>query len=284
MKTDVIIIGAGPAGVSLATYLKRFNIDCLVFNNHKSNLAKAHLIENYYGFKQIAGQDLFERGLEKLNDLEIPYIEEEVISIDYYDSYLIKTKKNEYNAKILVLATGLAKKSLNLKNLARLEGKGISYCATCDGFFFRKKKLGIIGSGEFMEEELAVLEQITPDITIFSNGISYQNDKHQVITDKILDVFGEDKLAGVETVNAKYPLDGLFIAEGTFGSFAIVKHLGILTNEKGEVVVDNNYQTNIPLCFAVGDIIPNIKQIGVAVADGIKLGYYLFDLKKRGEF
>ena len=280
---DIIIIGAGPAGVTLATYLKRFNIDALVFNNNSSNLKLAKEIENYYGFDRISGNELYNLGIDKLKKLGVNVIDSEVVSIEYYDSYVVKTAKETYNSRFLILASGLAKKSLNVKNLNLFEGKGVSYCATCDGFFFRKKKLGIVGSGTYMEEELGVLEQLTNDITIFSNGVDYQNDKHVVVRDKIISLYGEEKIEGIETSNNNYPLDGLFIAEGTFGSFAIIKHLGILVNEKGEVVVDDKYQTNVPNCFAIGDIIPNIKQIGIAQADGIKLAYHLLELKKRGE-
>lgn len=281
MKNNILIIGAGPAGVSLATYLKRFNIPCMVFDNNMSNLNKAHNIENYYGFTSISGQELYLKGKEKLKELDIDLINDDVISIEYMNDFVVKTTKNVYEGKILVLASGLAKKSLILPHLAQFEGKGVSYCATCDGFFYRKKKIAIIGSTSYMEEELNVLKRLSDDITIFSNGNEYQNNDFKVIEDKIIDIDGIDNQRIIKTEANDYSFDGIFIAEGNMGSFQIIKHLGIGINQNGEVIVDQNYMTNIPNCYAIGDIIPNIKQIGIAQADGIKLSYHLLKMEKK---
>ena len=275
MPKKIVIIGAGPAGATLAIYLKRYNIDSTVIENGKSNLLLAKEIENYYGIDSISGQDLYNDGLNKLDKLGIRLIKEEVLSIEFMKNFFVKTTNNMLEADILVLASGLAKKSLNLKNLARLEGKGVSYCATCDAFFYRKKKIGIVGYTSFMEEELAVLERVTDDITIFTNGNDYQNDKHEVVKDKIIDIFGNEKFEGV-IADKEYPLDGLFIANGSYGSFAICKHLGLKTNSQGEILVSDNYETNIKGVYAIGDAISDIKQVGVATSHGIRLAYHLF--------
>ena len=285
MAKKVLIIGAGPAGSTLATYLKRYNIESLVFENNKSNLALAKEIENYYGIDKISGRDLYQNGLNKLNSLNIPVIREEIVSIDQIDQFEIKTVNNLYKGDILVLASGLAKNSFKLPSLKRFEGLGISYCATCDSFFYRKKKLGLIGSGSFMEEELEVLERITSDITIFTDGANYQNDKHQVITEKIVDVYGDDSgLKGIETIGGKFDLDGLFIANGSYSTFALAKHMGLNVNDSGEVIVDSNYQTNYKGIYAIGDLIPDIKQIAVASSHGVKLAYHLMKNLKWGRW
>jgi len=282
MAKKVLIIGAGPAGATLAIYLKRYNIESIVFENSKSNLLLAKSIENYYGIDNISGKNLYNNGLNKLNELDIKVVKEEVLSIDDMGHFVLKTTNSNYEGDILVLASGLAKRGLNISNLSNLEGKGVSYCATCDAFFYRKKRVGIIGSTKYMESELEVLKRITDQITIFSNGESYQNDNVKVVNDKILELVGTDFLEGVKTENDFYPLDGLFIANGSYNSFAITKHLGIVTNSNGEVAVDSNYMTNYKNIYAIGDLIPDIKQVGVAVSHGIRLANYLFKTSKEG--
>ena len=276
----IIIIGAGPAGVSAAIYLHRFGLDVSVFNNNKSNLFLASDIENYYGISSISGRDLYQKGLEQLAKFNIKVIDDEVLGIEYLGNFLIKTKENQYEAKYLILATGLAKNTLHVKGLKELEGKGVSYCAICDSFFYRKKHIGIVGSSDYMLEELAILERVTNDITIFSNEEAYQNDKHNVINGKIEEIVGKNQLEGVKVAGAMYNLDGLFIANGTFNTLAITKHLGIALNEKGEVLVDSNYMTNVTNCYAIGDMIPGIKQVVIAASDGAKLAYHLFKKMK----
>ena len=282
MGKKVLIIGAGPAGATLAIYLKRYNIDVLVFDNNKSNLEKAHLIENYYGTGKITGSDLYQKGLDQLNELNIPVIQEEVLDIEALKTFSVKTEKNTYLGDYLVLASGLARRSLNIKGLKEFEGRGISYCATCDSFFFRKKRIGIVGSSKYMESELDVLKRVTDQITIFTNGSDYHSDSFKVEKNPIVEVYGNLLLEGLKTTDKDYKLDGLFIAEGSFNSFAITKHLGINTNSNGEVIVDHNYMTNYPNVFAIGDIIPDIKQVGVAVSHGIHLAYHLFKISKEG--
>ena len=270
---EVIIIGAGPAGVSAATYLKRFNKDVTVINTNNSALHTAGSIENYYGFPSISGKELYENGLAQLRHLGVNIIEEEVLSIECYDTFVITTKLNTYKANKVILATGKARNKLNVTDYKKFEGKGLSYCATCDGFFCRDQKIGIVGSGDHMIHELDFLKNFTKEIVIFTNGEHIENGEFKVVESKIKGLYGADFLEGVETVDASYNLDGLFVAIGSASTFDFIKHLGIKTDSNNNIIVDSNYQTNIKNLYAIGDAIGGVLQIAKAVNDGMMVAY-----------
>ena len=264
---DSIIIGAGPAGISAAIYLKRYNLNPIVINSGVSSLQKA-TIENYNGIKSISGNELFQNGIDQAKSLGVEVIDAEVTAIDSFNELTVKTTKGTFVGKTIFLGLGKSRAKLNIKGANDLIGKGISMCATCDGFFFRKKTIGIIGSGKFMEEELDVLKNFTPNITIFTDGNDYQNDSFNVVTDKITGVRGSEKLEGIVTENATYELQGLFVAIGTANAQDIANHLGIAVDDKKNIIVNENYMTNAKGVFAGGDCIGGMLQVAKAVSDG----------------
>ena len=264
---DTIIVGSGPAGISAAIYLKRYNLNPLVISSNKSALSKT-LIENYYGIESITGEELYQRGIDQAKKLGIEIVETEVIGIDPYDNMKVETTSGDYNAKTVILATSKARNKLIVKGAKDLVGNGISMCATCDGFFYRGKKLGILGAGSFMEKELEVLERFTKDITIFTNGESYTNDKYPVVTDKVVEVTGEGKLEALKTANDSYNLDGLFVALGSANALDFANHIGLEIDAQNNVVVDKNFMTNVKGLFAAGDVIGGLLQVAKAVSDG----------------
>lgn len=274
---DVIIIGKGPAGISCAIYLKRYNLNPLVIAKDYGTLSNNSLIENYYGIESINGRDLIDKGVEQAKKLGIEIKEEEVLSIENYDNYEVITKNNTYKAKAIFLATGKTREKVFTKGFKEFEGKGISYCATCDGFFYRKKKIGIMGSGDYMLSELEVLKNFTNDIIIFSN--EKIESELEVVNDKIIEFYGEDKLQGVKTKEKEYELDAMFVALGSQSGFSFSKHLGIVLDEFDNIVVDENYMTNLEGIFAGGDVIGGLLQIAKAVSDGanaaVKIKKYL---------
>ena len=216
---DILIIGSGPAGVSAAVYLKRFNIDVTVINKGETALTSAHQIDNYYGLYGVSGEELYQNGIKQLNSLDINVINETVVSIEYYNHFVVTTDKAVYECKKLILATGKARNKLKVRNARDFEAKGLSYCATCDGFFYRGKKIGIIGSGSAMLHELSFLKNMTNDITIFTDGADIDVPGFEVVKDNILSLYGEEYLEGLSTETAKYNLDGLFVAIGDASTF-----------------------------------------------------------------
>lgn len=265
----IAVIGSGPAGVSCALYLKRANKDVTVFSNHKSSLLKAKLIENYYGSGSISGPKLYQEGLNELKNLNIPLKEEEIFNIRYEDELYIDTNKDSYNVDALILATGSSRSKTDIKNIKKYEGKGVSYCATCDGFFFKNKKVAVVGNTEYAVHELEYLSNITNDLYLLTNGTAYSNEKYKVITDKIMAVEGEDTIQRVLFDNeSSLEIDGLFIANDTPDSNILAKKCGIIT-DNNEIIVNNALETNIPGIFACGDAIKGVKQISKAVYDGM---------------
>ena len=277
---DTVIIGSGPAGVSAAIYLKRFNLDVLVIGSDNSTLNDADSIENYYGFTNINGKDLYQRGLDQLKHLDIEFVNKSVLEIEYFKHFIIKCQDETFEAKRVILATGKERNKLKLRNYKNYEGKGLSYCATCDGFFYRDKKIGIIGDGEAMLHELSFLKNISNDITIFTDGKDIEVEGFEVVNTPLISIFGENYLEGIETSEQKYHLDGLFVAIGATSTFDFIKHLGIKTDKFNNIVIDENYQTNIKGLYAIGDAIGGVLQISKAVYDGMMIAHKIFNEKK----
>ena len=263
---DTIIIGQGPAGISCAIYLKRYNLNPLVIAKDYGALESDTLIENYYGIETIKGNELISKGIEQAKKLGIEVINEEVLSIENYDNFEVITKNNKYQAASIFLATGKSRQKVFAKGFKEYEGKGISYCATCDGFFYRKKRIGIMGSGDYMLSELEVLKNFTDDILIFSEDTNLKIDN--VINEKIIEFYGDEKLKGVKTLNNNYELDALFVALGSQNGFSFAKHLGLVLDEFNNIEVNKDYMTNLDGVFAGGDVIGGLLQVAKAVSDG----------------
>lgn len=281
---DTIVIGNGPAGISGAIYLKRFNYNVLVIGKDLGALEGDHYIDNYYGLKHIKGSDLINSGIEQARDLGIEVLKDEVVAIEYGAAgFVVKTINSSYEAKTVFLTAGKPRTKLLIGSLKEYEGKGVSYCAICDGFFFRNKKIGIVGNSHYMKNELEVLKKFSSDITIFTNGLDTDVSDTEVVKDKLVTFTGDGtKLTGLDTVNAHYDLDACFIAIGSANATSFAKHLGLQIDEKDNIVV-NNFMTNIPGIFAGGDIIGGLAQVSKAVCDGalasLEIKKYLSNLK-----
>lgn len=274
---DVIIIGGGPAGISASLYTKRGNLKTLVLYETKSNLEKANEIENYYGFSNgISGKDLYKKGIEQAKNIGITVIKEEAISIDMNDKgFKVTTIKSKYETKTVILATGSKKYKPNVKGIEEFEGKGISYCAICDGFFYRNKSVTVLGNGDYAISETNDLINITSDITILTNGQEAPNvrsDKIKIDTRKIQEISGQDKVEKIIFEDGKnIKTDGIFIAQGIAGSVDFAKKLGAITN-KNTIEVNENMETNIKGLYACGDCTGGILQVSKAVYEGTVAG------------
>ncbi|MFH2116994.1 MAG: FAD-dependent oxidoreductase [Bacillota bacterium] len=269
----VIIIGYGPAGITAALYLKRAGLDPLVIGKDFGALnGSSDLIENYYGFSEpIEGKKLIQEGINQAKRLGIEVITDSVISLKQNDlGFALTTEYHEYESESVLLATGKTRQTLNIPGFSKFRGKGISMCATCDGYFYRKKKLAIIGCGTYMQHELEYLNRISSDVTVFTHGNSLICDiENPVIFDTILSFKGNEKITHIHTNKGDYQMDGIFIALGVPSSIDFASQLGVIV-EKNNITVDENYQTNIEGLFAAGDIIGGKLQISKAVYDGMQ--------------
>lgn len=273
---DAIIVGAGPAGISASLYIKRANLKVLVLYYGESELEKAHKIDNYYGFKNgITGKDLYEAGVEQAKNLGIEVRKEEIINIEMTDDlkFVVKTTERDYDGKTVIIATGNKKERPNIKGIEDFEGKGISYCAICDGFFYRGKNVVVIGDGNYAIHEANDLAGIAENIKILTNGNGKPNtDRFEIDDRKIKQIHGEKKVSSIEFEDGKFlNIDGIFIAQGIAGGNDFAKKLGIILN-KNNIVVNENMETNVKGIFACGNVTGGLLQVNKAVYEGAKAG------------
>ena len=283
---DVIIIGAGPAGVSAGLYAKRANKNVLILYYGTSNLEKATDIDNYYGFeKGISGKELYNNGIKQAENLKIDVRKEEVLNIEKINNdFIIKTTENEYNSKTVIIATGNKKLRPNIKGISEFEGKGISYCAICDGFFYRNKNVAVIGNGKFALNEANDLKQIANSITILTDGLEMQeNTDFNVNNKKIKEIHGENKVTFVEFEDSsKLEIDGIFIALGEAGGSSFAKKMGVMTNGDN-IKVNEKMETNIPGLYSCGNATGGLLQVCKAVYEGAEAGLSAINFINRKE-
>lgn len=273
---QAIIIGGGPAGVSAALYLARAAIKTLIIENGPGALSRAHKIDNYYGVAA-SGSELYTKGLEQAKALGITVINDEVLNVEYTDSFTVHLKNTAkiLTAPVLLLATGTKNITLNLPELVEFEGKGVSYCAVCDGFFFRKKQVAVLGNSAYALHEAEYLKHLATSVTILTNG---KDDSLAVAAgftvrkEVIKAIVGENKLQSIHFAEGPaLNVDGLFIAMGTADSTDIARKLGAQLDGRF-IKIDTDCATNIPGLFAAGDCTGGLMQIAKAVHEGARAG------------
>ena len=273
---DVIIIGNGPAGVSAAIYIQRAGLKSLIIGKDAGSLGKAEKIENYYGFvNPISGKKLVSSGLLQAKRLGATYIKDEVIGLYYDGNFTVNTKNKSFTSKSVLIATGTVKNKPKIKGLKEFEGKGISYCAVCDGFFYRGKNVAVVGNSDYALHEAKELLPLVKSLTLLTNGNNLNTKVPSNINvdyKKIISIEGEDT---VEYINfddgSTMNFDGIFIAIGSASSSDLAKKIGAEI-EKDNIVVDNNLQTNIEGLYAAGDCTGGMLQISKAIYEGSKAG------------
>ncbi len=273
MPYDVIIIGKGPAGLSAALYTVRANLKTLIIGQSGSVLAKADKIENYFGFTgTVSGNELLRAGELQALRLGAEIVHQEVLGINQNEDFEVVTSENRYTGRTILLAAGQPQKQLNIEGLKELEGRGISYCTTCDGFFYRGLKVGILGGGDFALHEAAELTAFTKDITIYTNGNALKSEEvangFKIVDKRVLRLEGEEALEYIcFSDGTKERLDGLFIANESASGIDFARKLGVIT-EGASILVDKDQKTNLEGVYAAGDCTGGFKQIATAVGQG----------------
>ena len=275
---DVIIVGAGPAGVSASLYTKRAGKNTLIIYSGKSSLEKTEKIDNYYGFENgVSGAELYKNGIKQAENLGIEIKNEEIIKIEPTNNktFIVSTTENKYEARSIIMAVGQKRRELEVKGASELEGKGVSYCAICDGFFYRNKDVVVIGSGDYAVSEANDLINLANKITILTNGEKapeIRADNVEIVTKNIKEISGDNKVEGVVFQdNTELKTDGVFIAQGGNGPTALARKIGLIL-ENNRIAIDENMQTNVKGIFACGDCTDGLLQVCKAVYDGAKAG------------
>lgn len=273
---DVLVIGKGPAGVSAGIYAKRAGLNTMIVAKDNGALKTAHMVENYYGFiEPISGNDLIDNGIRQAQRLGIKTVDTEVLTIDYNENYIVHTADEIYEAKSVILATGSPRQMPMIKGLKEFEGKGVSYCAVCDAFFYRNKDVAVLGCCDYAMHEASELIDIAKSVTIITNGVKPQGQipEGAIIVENTIDAVIGDELVQkvIYKDGTSLAIDGLFIAYGVAGSTDFAKKMGVLV-DNNKIIVDENMATNLPGLYAAGDCIGGIYQIAKAVNDGVIAG------------
>ena len=281
---DVCIIGGGPAGVSVALYTARASLKTTIICKNYGALEKAERVDNYYGYTGVSGKNLVETGLQQARDVGAEVFFDEVVGIsldtnDKKSTITIETTTNTFTARAVILATGANRTTPKIKGTEELEGFGVSYCAICDGYFYRGKDVAVLGSGSYALHEVEDLLSLVKSVTVLTNGteaISFPKDVN-IRTDKISELTSTktmrgEALSGVRFENGdELQISGLFVAMGIAGGTELARKIGAVIKD-GSIHVDKNGRTSVPNLWAVGDCVGGLKQIAKAVSDGAIAG------------
>jgi thioredoxin-disulfide reductase len=268
----IVIVGSGPAGCSAALYAARAGMETTVISKGIGALQKAEQIQNYYGFEEgITGAELYRRGVAGAQTVGTQFVTAEVVGLDYAATLVVQTTAGDYPADAVILATGTGRIAPKIAGLAEHEGRGVSYCATCDAFFYRGKTAAVLGTGEYALHEVQALLPLAGKVILCTNGEPLTAEFPAgvtVCTEKLEAIEGEETVTALRLAGGGLlPADGLFVALGVAGSAALARKLGAPV-ENSRIVVDEKMQTGIPGLFAAGDCTGGMLQVCKAVYEG----------------
>jgi len=288
---DLIILGAGPAGLTAGIYASRYKIKHAIIGSvFDGSVSKAHLIENWPSEKSIKGSDLIVKFYDHAKSLGSEIIQEEVVEIDKDDGvFVVKTNLNKsYKAKAVLIAFGTKHRKLNVSGEEEFLGRGVSYCAVCDGAFFKDKTVAVVGGSNSAAMAAEMLSDYASQIyVVYRKELMRcepvilerleKNPKIEIIYNtNVTRVMGEKKVEFVEidkkyNNNNKIKIDGLFIEVGAVPSIDLVKKLGVEIDRGGSIIIAVDSATNIEGAYAAGDITNGsngLRQIVTAVSEG----------------
>jgi len=300
---DLIILGAGPAGLTASIYACRYKLKNLVLGATLGGaMTNAFEIENYPGYPKISGALLAQKMIEQVKALGGEIKNEEVLEIKKEkEIFRVKTSLSTYQAKAIILALGTQKRRLQVEGEAQFLGKGVSYCATCDAFFLKDKKVAVVGGGDAGATAALHLADLAKEVYLIvrENQMKAEpawqekiqkNPKIKVIYNcQITKIMGQEKVSSIE-LDKPYqgqkslPVEGVFIEIGAVPAQELAQQLGLEVDSAGYLKVDQGGRTNLEKVYAAGDLTTgsnNLRQIITACAEGaIAASSAYFDLKK----
>src|SRR5229473_1145441 len=289
---DVVIIGSGPSGYTAAIYAARANLSVLLFQGYETGgqLMQTTDVENYPGFEEgILGPDMMEKFEAQARRFGTEMLAEDVVAVDFSQRpFTLTTDSGEYRTRAVIISAGASAQWLGLPSETRLKGRGVSACATCDGFFFKKKDVAVVGGGDTAMEEANFLTRYANHVTVIHRRDSlraskimqdraFKNPKISFVWDtEVAEVLGDDTVTGLRLHNVKtgeestLPVQGFFLAIGHQPNTDLFK--GILDMDKvGYIVPVEHTMTNIPGVFAAGDVTDHrYRQAVTAAGDGCR--------------
>jgi thioredoxin reductase (NADPH) len=267
---DLIIIGGGPAGVSAALYALRAGLGVAVYRKDMGALARAERIDNFFGFSG-SGSALAESGVTQIKALGADIFEEEVLSVTLEDDFTV----NGRDSRAVVLATGASRSTPPIPGIAAYEGRGVSYCAVCDGFFHRGRDVAVLGSGAYALHEANELLPLAASVTLLTDGKPLTADVPRginVVEEPLAEITGDKKLEAVKLKNGGLlNFTGLFVAVGVAGGTDLARKIGAVIKDNN-VVTDALMRTSVSGLWAAGDCTSGVKQVAKAVHEGMIAG------------
>lgn len=289
----VVIVGAGPAGITAALYLKRGGFEPILIEKMMpgGKVSLTHKIDNYPGFTSISGSELADNLMNQLSENNIDIVYDEVVNIHKENElFIVKTSSEDYYVDAVIVSTGTVERKLNIPGEKEFFGKGVSACAVCDGGFFKGLPMAIIGGGNSALEEAIYLTGLTEKVYVIHRRNEFRAD--QILIDQIkenrnieiitpyipLEVKGDKKvtsivLENVETKEIKeLKINAMFAYIGADANSSFIDEKEVL-DEKGFIIVDSEMKTKVPGLFACGDCISkNLRQVVTACGDGAIAG------------
>ena len=290
MEYDIIIIGAGPGGLTAGIYAGRQGTKNLILDRDLAGGIGREVpeMENYPGFESISGLKLIETMKEQaIKNCELHENENvtEVVKTEDEYRFIVKTDKAEYKSKSIILATGSSHRHLNANGEEEFKGKGVSYCATCDGFFFQGRDIIMVGGGNSALQEALYLKNLGANVTLVHRRDEFRAQKHlqDMIEQEGIDIIYNatvEEIKGnmlVESVVLKdtqtgelteMPINGIFISVGYIPHTELATQLGVDLDESGHIIIDKDQKTNVDYVYAIGDVCVGLKQWVVACGEG----------------
>ena len=287
---DIIIIGAGPGGLTAGIYAGRQGTRNLIIDRDLAGGLGREVpeMENYPGFDNISGLELIEKmKAQATKNCDLREMEEvtEITKTDDEYRFTVKTSKDTYQSKAIILATGSSHRHLEAKGEEEFKGKGVSYCATCDGFFFAGRDIIMVGGGNSALQEALYLKNLGANVTVVHRRDEFRAQKHlqnqikeaeipTILNATVEEIKGEMLVESVVLKDTKtnelkeLPINGVFISVGYIPHTELAKQLEINLDESGHIIIDKKQKTNVDYVYAIGDVCVGLKQWVVACGEG----------------
>jgi thioredoxin reductase (NADPH) len=298
MNYDLIIIGAGPSGLTAAIYAARYKLNVVVISKTRGGTAAtASKICNYPSYDEIKGFELMENFIKQVEGLEVPIFYEEVLEIKKGSKgFKIKTDKKEYSAKMVIFAGGTIRSRLNAKGESKFIGKGVSYCATCDAAFYKEKKVAVVGGSDAALTSALLLSEYAKKVYVVYRRKSFFRSEpawidlvkkekkiELVFNEEVVEIIGDENLEEIKLKSGKrLKIDGVFVEIGSIPNTDILK-FDVKKDKKGYIIADKTQKTNVKDFYAVGDITNNpLKQIVTSAGEGAIAAFSIYtEIKKK---
>ena len=296
VETDVVVVGGGPAGLTAGIYLVRSGLKTAVIERDTlgGQVATTPVVENYPGLTQVGGKALVDMLVSHALEYVQIYQGEEVVGVDTEPSMIIQTSRRKFKTKSLLLATGASHRHLDVPGEKRLSGKGVSYCATCDGPLFKGRKVVMIGGGNSAVTEAMYLKHMGADVTLIhrrdalrAQDFLVQRLKESLIpilwNTQVKEIRGKNKVENVVLVNNQtkeetiFAADAVFIAIGYTPTTELADKIGVALTSDGYIAKDERHRTNIPGVYSAGDVEGGYKQIVTATGQGAEAAMSIFE-------